>query len=80
MNHRLLKINKNLQKILMEYFIRKKKATFPGFISVKSADMARDMKSARVFLSIMSEQDCSQEVKEALERERFLFKKRFQEL
>ena len=75
MNRRLLKVNKNLQKVLMEYFIRKQKNAFPGFISVKEIDMARDMKSARVFLSIMSVEDCSQQVGEALEKERFFIQK-----
>ena len=75
MSRRLLKINKNLQKVLMEYFIRKKKVAFPGFISVKEIDMARDMKSARVFLSIMSVHDCSEEVESALEKERFFIQK-----
>ena len=75
MNRRLLKINKNLQKVLMEYFIRKRKKTFPGFVSVKETDMARDMKSARVFLSVMSEKDCSAEIEAALEEERFFIQK-----
>ncbi len=75
MNRRLLKLNKNLQKVLMEYFIRKSKQAFPGFVSVKSADMARDMKSARVFLSVMSEKDCVAEVETALEQERFFIQK-----
>ncbi|MYE07236.1 MAG: ribosome-binding factor A [Oligoflexia bacterium] len=75
MNHRLLKMNRSLQKVLMEYFIRKKKNSFPGFISVKEVSVANDMKSARVFLSIMSEKDCSDKVYMVLEQERFFIQK-----
>ena len=75
MNHRLLKINRNLQKILMEYFMRKKKNPFPGFLSVKETSIANDMKSARIFLSVMSERDCSKEIYESLEKERFFIQR-----
>ena len=75
MSRRELKINKNMQKILMEYLMRKKKGSFPGFISVKETAIARDMKSAKVFLSVMSEKDCSEEVHTALERERYFIQK-----
>ena len=75
MNRRVLKINKNLQKILMEYFIRKRKNNFPGFVSVKETSIASDMKSAKVFLSVMSEKDCSNEVHKALEGERYFIQK-----
>ena len=59
----------------MEYFIRKKKNTWPGFISVKEVFIANDMKSAKVFLSIMSEKDCSNEVHTILEKERYFIQK-----
>ena len=75
MNRRLLKINKSLQKVLMEYFIKKRKSSYPGFISVKETSIANDMKSARVFLSVMSEKDCSDEIYTALERERYFIQK-----
>ncbi len=75
MNRRILKINKNLQKTLMEYFIRKRKNVFPGFVSVKEASIANDMKSAKVFLSVMSEKDCSEEIYKALDGERYFIQK-----
>ena len=75
MNRRVLKMNKNLQKILMEYFMRKTKNHFPGVLSVKEAQIASDMKSARVFLSVMSEKDCSKAIKEALHQERYFIQK-----
>ena len=75
MNRRLLKMNKSLQKILMEYFIRKKKIPFPGFVSVKEASIANDMKSAKVFLSVMSKKDCSDEIHASLEQERYFIQK-----
>ena len=75
MNRRILKINKNLQKTLMEYFIRKRKNAFPGFVSVKEASISSDMKSAKVFLSVMSEKDCSDEIYKALDGERYFIQK-----
>ena len=59
----------------MEYFIRKKKCSYPGFISVKEASVANDMKSARIFLSVMSEKDCSDEIYTSLEQERYFIQK-----
>ena len=75
MNRRLLKLNSRLQKILMEYFMRKMKNPFPGFVSVKEVSTAPDMKSAKVFLSIMSEQDNSEETRAVLEQERYFIQK-----
>ncbi len=75
MNRRLLKMNKNLQKVLMEYFIRKKKCSYQGFISVKEVSIANDMKSAKVFLSVMSEKDSSEEIYASLEQERYFIQK-----
>ena len=75
MNRRLLKINSRLQKILMEYFMRKMKNPLPGFVSVKEVSTAHDMKSAKVFLSIMSEKDNSEETRVALEQERYFIQK-----
>ncbi len=75
MNRRLLKMNRSLQKILMEYFIKKKRNSYPGFISVKETAIASDMKSAKVFLSVMSEEDCSDEINSALEQERYFIQK-----
>ena len=75
MNRRLLKINRNLQKILMEYFLTKKKHSYPGFISVKETAVAGDMKSAKVFLSVMSEKDCSKQIYTTLEQERYFIQK-----
>ncbi len=75
MNRRLLKLNRGLQKVLMEYFIRKMKHSLPGFISVKESVVASDMKSAKIFLSVMSEKDTSVEVLSILEKERYLLQK-----
>lgn len=75
MNRRLLKMNRSLQKVLMEYFIRKKRGSYPGFISVKEISVANDVKSAKVYLSIMSEKDHSDEICSSLEQERFFIQK-----
>ncbi len=71
MNRRILKLNKQLQRVLMDYFMRKTKTPLPGFISIKEASMATDMKSAKVFLSVMNPVDCSEEVLAALDQERY---------
>ena len=75
MNRRVLKVNKSIQKHLMEYFIRKKKSSYPGFISVKEVSISNDMKSAKVFLSVMNETDCSEELGSFLEQERYFIQK-----
>ena len=75
MNRRVLKLNSSIQKTLMEYLLRKKKVSLPGFVSVKEVEVANDMKSAKVFLSVMHEQDCSDEVQESLGKERYFIQK-----
>ena len=70
MTRRLLKLNRQIQKTLMEYFMKQTKTPLPGFVSVKEVFMARDMKSAKVFLSVMSPYDCQKEVEEILSRQR----------
>ena len=75
MNRRILKLNKQLQRVLMDYFMRKMKTPLPGFISIKEASMATDMKSAKVFLSVMHPVDCSEEVLAILDQERYWIQK-----
>lgn len=59
----------------MEYFIKKKKNSCPGFISVKEVSISNDLKSAKVFLSVMNETDCSEELESILEQERYFIQK-----
>ena len=75
MNRRILKLNKNIQRTLMEYFIKKMKRSVLGFISVKEVFLAPDMKSAKVYLSIMSEKDQSEQMYSNLEQERYFIQK-----
>lgn len=75
MSRRVLQLNRRLGKVLMEYFTRRMKGSFYGFISVKETALAADMKSAKVFLSLMSEQDLTKEACETLEKERFWIQK-----
>ncbi len=75
MNRRSLKLNKNIQKILMEYFIRKMKHSISGFICVKEVSISTDGKSAKVYLSIISSTDQSQKVYSILEQERFFIQR-----
>lgn len=53
----------------------KKKNSYPGFISIKETAIANDMKTAKVFLSVMSEKDCSEQIYTSLEQERYFIQK-----
>ncbi len=75
MNRHLLKLNKNLQRVLMDYFIQKIKRKPVGFISVKEVSLAQDKKSAKVYLSVMSETDQSEKMYSILEQERYFIQK-----
>lgn len=75
MNRRILKLNRSIQKTLMEYFIKRMKRNVLGFISVKEVSLAPDIKSAKVYLSIMSEEDQSEQMYAILEQERYFIQK-----
>ena len=51
MNKRILKIQKNLQRVLMDYFLVK--SSYPGIISIKEIELQSDLKKANVFISVM---------------------------
>ena len=58
MRTRILKIQKNLHRVLMDYFLVKSKRSYPGIISVKEIELASDLRNANVYISVMgSEQD-----------------------
>ena len=59
----------------MEYFVRQRKNNYPGFISIKEVSVAGDMKSAKVYLSVMNKTDCSQKVENLLLSERYFIQK-----
>ena len=71
MNRRILKLNNQIRRTLMDCFIKRTKPPLPGFVSVKEVSMALDMKSAKVFLSVMNFEDCRQEVLNLLDQERW---------
>ena len=75
MNRRVLKLNRSIQKTLMEYFIKRMKRSVLGFIFVKEVFLAPDMKSAKVYLSIMSEKDQSEQMYSILAQERYFIQK-----
>ena len=55
--------------------MRKMRNHIPGLISVKESSIASDMKSAKVFLSIMGERDFTETMYSALEEERFFIQR-----
>ena len=73
MNRRILKLNRSIQKILMEYFIKhmQRKAV----ISIKEVSLSLDMKFAKVYISIMSDQNLSPHLYSTLEQERYRMQK-----
>lgn len=50
---RVLKIQKNLQRVLMDFLLVKSGGSYPGIISVKEVDLQADFKSAKVYISVM---------------------------
>ncbi len=50
---RILKIQRNLQRILMDYFLTKSARSYPGIISVKEVELQSDLKKASVYISVM---------------------------
>ena len=50
---RMLKIQKSLHRILMDYFLIKSRGSYPGVISVKEIKVQPDLKKANVYLSVM---------------------------
>lgn len=50
---RILKIQKNLHRVLMDYFLTKSARSYPGIISVKEVQLTSDLKKASVYISVM---------------------------
>lgn len=50
---RVLKVQKNLQRILMDYFLIKEGGSYSGIVSVKEVQLQSDFKSAKVYISVM---------------------------
>ena len=50
---RILKIQRNLHRVLMDYFLTKSARSYPGVISVKEVKLQSDLKKAGVYISVM---------------------------
>ena len=74
-SRRILKLNKSIQRSLMDYFLHKMKTKPAGVICVKEVCLSMDMKSAKVYLSIMSVKDLSQKLYSILDQERYFIQK-----
>ena len=53
MQTRVLKIQKNVHRVLMDYFLTKSSRSYPGIISVKVVEIQSDLKKANVYISVM---------------------------
>ena len=71
MNIRILRIQKNLHKVLMDYFLVRSQRTYPGVISVKEIELEPDFKKAKVYISVMGTAEDAQQTRLRLEADRF---------
>ena len=67
---RLVKIQKNLHRILMDYFLTKSSTSYPGIISIKEIQIQPDLKRCNVYISVMGSMKDVQEVRILLEKDR----------
>lgn len=68
MTLRILKIQKNLHRILMDYFLTK--GPYPGIISVKEVKVQSDLKRANVYISVMGRLEDAEKTRRKLEEDR----------
>ncbi len=66
---RILKIQKSLQRILMDHFLTK--SSYPGVISVKEIKVQTDLKKANVYISVMGSKEDVEKTRIKLEEDRF---------
>ena len=59
----------------MEYFHRRLSPGLPGVITIKESELSPDLRSAKVYLSVMDRRDRSKEVLELLERQKSVMQK-----
>ncbi len=50
---RLVKIQKNLHRVLMDYFLIKSSASYPGVISIKELQIQPNLRKCNVYISVM---------------------------
>ena len=66
---RILKIQKSLHRILMDYFLTK--SSYPGIISIKEIKVQTDLKRANVYMSVMGNLEDVEKTRIKLEKDRF---------
>lgn len=66
---RILKIQKSLHRILMNYFLTK--SSYPGIISVKEIKVQTDLKRANIYISVMGGLEDVEKTLIKLEEDRF---------
>ena len=67
---RVLKIQKNLHRILMDYFLVKSARAYPGIISIKEIELSADLRRAVVYISVMGKPKDAQAARVKLEEDR----------
>ena len=67
---RILKIQKNLHRVLMDYFLTKSSLSYPGIISVKEIELQSDLKKANVYISVMGDKKDVETTRLKLEEDR----------
>jgi len=70
MKTRILKIQKNVQRVLMDYFLTKSCGFYSGVISIKEVEIQSDLKKANVYLSVMGSFKDFQSTRKKLEEDR----------
>lgn len=65
---RILRIQKNLHRVLMDYFLVK--SSYPGIISIKEIELQSDLKRANVYISVMGTVQDVEAVRIKLEEDR----------
>ena len=67
---RLVKIQKNLHRILMDYFLTKSATSYPGVISIKEVQIQPNLKKCNVYISVMGSMKDVHKVRALLEDDR----------
>lgn len=72
---RVVKFEKQVQEIIAEYFLKGIKLQVPGLITVSRVVMPKDLRSAKVFVSIYGEEVNKNDVIESIQARAFEIQK-----
>ena len=67
---RILRIQKSLHRVLMDYFLIKSPLSYPGIISVKEIELQSDLKSANVYISVLGTEEDAEQTRVNLDKDR----------